>query len=253
MRSSRQQKHSGHVQYLSKCLSLHAITGNSERSQRYEGSVLWAAEVMHCAGMWLCVMDLLSVRLLVLQQTGSRLSQSSRPFRRNKVFRRERGAHKGSPPALHLTLSLTPENNKNSKLEGVPRRPARTGCAIGAPERVPGDTMCCSDRTAASIICGSISRFSHRGRCSRPLILPAATGRCLLQLCLIQTPTAIQRQQRAAGVFLGARCSQREREKGAPPNVLTHCEKYPHCILVSCQQRHYLQSVTGSSCRKSLF
>ena len=55
------------------------------------------------------------------------------------------------------------------------------------------------------------------------------------------------------GVFLGARCSQRERErerKGAPPNVLTHCEKYPHCILVSCQQRHYLQSVSGSSCRK---
>jgi hypothetical protein len=38
----------------------------------------------------------------------------------------------------------------------------------------------------------------------------------------------------ASCVFLGARRSQR---LPTTPNVLTHCEKYPYCILLSCQQR----------------
>lgn len=163
MCSRRQQKHSGEVthkctklQYLSKCLSLHATAGDHPRDLGCRADAL-------CRNVALSVMDLLSVGLLVLRQTGSRLSQSSRPFRRNKVFRRERDAHKGSPPALHLTLSLTPENNtKTANWREFPGD-LRVKAAPSERRRVPGDTMCCCDRTAASIICGSISRFSHRG------------------------------------------------------------------------------------------
>lgn len=78
----------------------------------------------------------LSVRVLVLRQTSSTLSQSMRQFRRNKVFRREGDGHKGSPPALHLTLSLTLENNKKANTEFPRDQPSAAVTARACARRL---------------------------------------------------------------------------------------------------------------------
>lgn len=144
-----------------------------------------------------------------LRQTNCALSQSMTQFGRNKVFGREGGGHKRSPPAPHLTLPLTRENNRHAHC-------ARARSAPAAAPRTRCGTMCCA-------------RFSHCPSCPQPFDVPSS--RCLPQLCLIQTSAAA-----GTGVFLGAHGSQRW---GRAPNAPTPCEKDPHCIRASCQRRNY--------------
>lgn len=150
----------------------------------------------------------LSVRVLGLHQTISLIRQSVRHFRRNNVFRREEDGHKRSPPGPHLTLSLTLENNKKANPENSLemrrahrplRRAARHHCAK-KHQCVPSNTMCCANLNLASINQWLIPGFLIVDVVLSPSGLwssqqqQAQASRCLLQLCLIQTPTAIQRQ-----------------------------------------------------------
>lgn len=173
---------------------------------------------------------------LSLRQTSCTLSHSTRHFRRNKVFRRDRDGLKRSPPALHLTLSLTLENNKKR----VPRRPAalRPARSGGAHPELRAPITPCAAPIYPQLALSGCQVFSLLMLFSRPRasfdLLSSSRARCLLQLCGGNS-AAVGRRTRCL-----LRCAvPRGLGGGARPNVPTHCEKYPHCILVSCQQHNY--------------
>lgn len=114
----------------------------------------------------------------------------------------EGGAHKRSPPALHLTLSLTLENNRKATSESSHETRVRTDhMSRHARARAPSEAPCV--RPASSTYPRfRASFFSHCWRCLSAFD-PAQARRCLLQLCA--KPNSSWPQLKAAPVFLGAR------------------------------------------------
>lgn len=150
--------------------------------------------VVEVANWWL------TAPLIALLRPNNRLIKSK--LRRNKGLRREAGGCQSSPPALHLTLPLTPENNKQQQEEensGVPRRAAPLW---------PPDVCASGFLIGRVLLGGSAAPGSPAERYVPQLQVPAA-------------------------VFLGVT------KRGGSPNAPTPREKHPHCIRASCQRRHY--------------
>lgn len=154
---------------------------------------------------------------LCCTKTSCVWSQSVRHFGRNKGFRREGDGHKRSPPALHLTLSLTLENNKKANSKRVPRRAAeRTACAQGLRQREPRVSPTCAApiwprpqlTVGWSQVFSSSTLFLSLNGLWSSQQLRAQASRCLPQLCLSKLRRG-NSEAAGTGVFLGARSSQR--------------------------------------------
>lgn len=142
--------------------------------------------------------------LIALLSPNNRLIKSE--LRRNKRLRREAGGCQSSPPALHLTLPLTPENN-NKKKKKQRSQESSAAPSSAAPRRAA--PLWPPDVCASGFLIGRV--------------LLGGGGPPLPAVPQLQVPAA---------VFLGVT------KRGGSPNAPTPREKYPHCIRASCQRRH---------------